>query len=127
MFNIIFLFLFVIVFVIAVMSIINTMSMTVMERTREIGNLRALGVKRPGVVSLFATESAMLGIVGSAFGAVLTVGTCILINDVFHPTWVPPIITRRIPLEVYLIPEYMLYSTGFLVLLAVGAAVIPAR
>jgi putative ABC transport system permease protein len=127
MFNIIFLFIFVIVFVIAVMSIINTMSMTVMERTREIGTLRALGVKRPGVVSLFATESAMLGILGSAFGAALTVGTCVLINNVFHPTWVPPIITRRIPLEVYLMPEYMLYSTGFLVLLAVGAAVIPAR
>jgi putative ABC transport system permease protein len=44
-----------------------------------------------------------------------------------HPTWVPPIITRRIPLEVILVPEYMLYSTVFLVLLSVGAAVLPAR
>ena len=35
--------------------------------------------------------------------------------------------TRRIQLEVYLVPEYMLYSGVFLVLLAVGAAILPAR
>jgi putative ABC transport system permease protein len=127
MFNIIFLFIFVIVFVVAVMSIVNTMSMAVMERTREIGTLRALGVKRPGIINLFATESAMLGILGSMFGTMLTIVTCVLINKVAHPTWVPPIITRRIPLEVYLVPEYMVYSTFFLILLSVGAAILPAR
>jgi putative ABC transport system permease protein len=61
MFDIMFLFIFVIVFVVAVMSIVNTMSMAVLERTREIGTLRALGVKRPGIVRIFALESAMLG------------------------------------------------------------------
>ena len=127
MFDIIFLFIFVIVLVVAIMSIVNTMSMAVMERTRDIGTLRALGVKRPGIVILFATESAILGIVGSVFGTLLTVVICVSVNKVVHPTWVPPIITRRIPLEVYLVPEYMLYSTFFLILLSMVAAVLPAR
>jgi putative ABC transport system permease protein len=127
MFNVIFLFIFVIVLVVAVMSIVNTMSMAVIERTREIGTLRALGVKRPGIVNLFATESAMLGILGSILGVGLTFLSSFLINVVVQPTWVPPIITRRIPLEVYLVPQYMLYSTGFLVLLSVTVAVLPAR
>lgn len=127
MFDIIFLFVFVIVSVVAVMSIVNTMSMAVMERTREIGTLRALGVKRPGIVNMFATESAMLGVLGSMLGIGLTVLSCFVVNVVVQPTWVPPILTRRIPLEVYLVPEYMLYSTLLLVLLSVGAAILPAR
>jgi putative ABC transport system permease protein len=49
------------------------------------------------------------------------------VNVVIQPTWVPPVMTRRIQLEVYLVREYMLYSGVFLVLLAVGAAILPAR
>ena len=60
-------------------------------------------------------------------GIGLTVLSCFVVNVVVQPTWVPPIITRRIPLEVYLVPEYMLYSTLLLVLLSVGAAILPAR
>ena len=127
MFDIMFLFIFVIVFVVAVMSIVNTMSMAVLERTREIGTLRALGIKRPGIVKMFSIESAMLGVLGSIFGIGLTVLSCFLVNVVIQPTWVPPVMTRRIPFEVYLVPEYMLYSAIFLVLLAVGAAMLPAR
>jgi hypothetical protein len=39
--------------------------MAVVERTKEIGTLRALGLKRPGVVILFGIESALLGIIGN--------------------------------------------------------------
>ncbi|HUC98581.1 MAG TPA: FtsX-like permease family protein, partial [Candidatus Polarisedimenticolaceae bacterium] len=127
MFDIMFLFIFVIVFVVAVMSIVNTMSMAVLERTREIGTLRALGIKRPGIVKMFTIESAMLGAFGSILGIGLTILSCFLVNVVIQPTWVPPVMTRRIPFEVYLVPEYMLYSAIFLVFLAVGAAILPAR
>jgi putative ABC transport system permease protein len=69
MFEVIFLFIFVIVSIIAIMSVINTISMAVMERIREIGTLRALGVKRRGIVHLFTIESALLGLCGSLLGA----------------------------------------------------------
>lgn len=127
MFDLMFIFIFIIVFFVAVMSILNTMSMAVLERTREIGTMRALGMKRPGIVSLFAAESAMLGIIGSVLGLGLTILSCFLINVILQPTWVPPILTRRIPLEVYLVPEYIFYSTVFLIVLSVAAAILPAR
>jgi putative ABC transport system permease protein len=126
MFDIIFLFLFLIVFVIAAMSIINTISMAVMERTREIGTLRALGVKRRRIVYLFALESATLGALGSLLGLVLTLLAWLFVKGL-QPTWIPPIITKRIPLEVHLVPEYLLWSMAFLILLAGLAAVFPAR
>lgn len=126
MFDVIFLFTFLIVFTIVVMSVINTVSMAIMERTREIGTLRALGFKRRGIVGLFAAESMLLGILGSLLGMVLTLITWSGVAF-FKPTWIPPQITRRVPLEVYLVPDYMLYSILLLIVLSLAAASLPAR
>lgn len=126
MFDIIFLFIFVIVFVIAIMSIINTISMAVMERTREIGTLRALGVKRNSIVYLFAIESVMLGVIGSMVGLSFTLISWLILK-LMEPSWMPPIITQRLPLEIHLVPLYMLLSVLLLVLLSIGAASFPAR
>ena len=126
MFDVIFAFLFTIVFIIVVMSVVNTMSMAVLERTREIGTLRALGLKRRGVMSLFAIESSLLGIFGTMGGFILT---CIgwWLTDVIRPTWVPPGITNRVPIRIEFVPETMLYSFFFLAVLCLIASVIPAR
>jgi putative ABC transport system permease protein len=82
MFDVIFLFLFIIVFIIVVMSVINTMSMVVLERTREIGTLRALGLKRKGVLSLFAIECSLLGFIGAFWGILITIVGWWLVNVV---------------------------------------------
>ena len=67
----IFMFLSSIVLVIVVMTTINTMGMAIMERTKEIGTLRALGLKFKGVSILFALEGAFLGFFGSIVGIIL--------------------------------------------------------
>jgi len=126
MFDIIFLFIFVIVFIIAMMSVINTVSMAVMERTREIGTLRALGVKRNGIVYLFALESAMLGMLGSISGISLTLISWLMV-EIFKPSWIPAFITKRLPLEIHLVPAYAIFSVLLLVILSIGAASLPAR
>jgi putative ABC transport system permease protein len=126
MFDIIFLLVFVIVLTIAVTSVVNTLSMTVMERTREIGTLRALGMKRPGVVALFAMESAMLGIAGSLAGMVITLLAWVAVK-LLDPQWMPPNFVTYIPLEVYIVPAYMGITLCFLVILSVFASIIPAR
>ena len=126
MFDIIFLFIFIIVFVIVVMSVINTISMAVMERIREIGTFRALGIKRRSIVMLFAIESAMLGLFGSALGVCITILSWVAFR-IIGPTWVPPQMTRQVPLEVHLVPDYVAMTMLFLVVLSVLAAIMPAR
>jgi putative ABC transport system permease protein len=126
MFDIIFLFIFVIVFIIAMMSVINTISMAVMERIREIGTLRALGVKRNGIVHIFSIESIMLGLFGCLLGIGLTLISWFIVK-MLEPSWMPPIITQRLPLEIHLVPEYMSLSIPLLVILSIGAASFPAR
>lgn len=126
MFEVIFMFIFFIVFVIAVMSVVNTIGMSVMERTKEIGTIRALGVKRRGIITLFTIESTLLGLIGVGFGMILTLSNWLLVK-LTKPTWTPPMITGEEPLEVHLVPEYLLISTAVMILLSIGAALMPAR
>jgi putative ABC transport system permease protein len=53
---------------IGALGIANTMAMSVFERTREIGILRALGWKRLRVMKLILIEAAVLGLVGGCLG-----------------------------------------------------------
>ena len=126
MFNVIFSFVFFIVMVIVVLSVINTISMAVVERTRETGTLRALGLKRSGVIKIFALESAMLAGIGSFVGLLLTIlGWAMVVY--FKPTWIPPTIPTKVPLEIHLVPGFLIFTTISMIVLATGAAIISAR
>lgn len=56
---------------IVVLSISNTLSMSVIERTGEIGTSMAIGVRRRGILALFVWEGALLGLTGGAIGVAL--------------------------------------------------------
>jgi putative ABC transport system permease protein len=126
LFDMIFLFIFSIVLVIVIMSVVNTMSMSVMERTREIGTLRALGLKQYGVKFLFATEGALLGFLGSAVGCIIFFAVYAVITA-SHPTYIPPGSSNPVPLRVDLVWPALGRSVFFLALLSLAAAFIPAR
>ncbi|NBE56067.1 ABC transporter permease, partial [Streptomyces boluensis] len=61
--------------VIAVLGVINTLAMSVFERTREIGMLRAIGLDRRGIRRMVRLESVVI----SLFGATLGIGTGIFL------------------------------------------------
>ncbi len=68
--NAIFSVILMIVFVIVISAIVNTSLMTVMERTREIGTLMALGYRRNHILTLFLGEAAVIGFGGGISGLV---------------------------------------------------------
>jgi putative ABC transport system permease protein len=61
---------FIIVFVTA-LGVLNTMVMSVMERSAEIGVLRAMGLRKRGAVSMFLVEGLLIGLAGAALGLLL--------------------------------------------------------
>jgi len=64
-------------FAAASVGIVNAMLMSVHERTREIGTIRAMGMRREGVIRLFLLEGLALGVVAAVVG-VLTGGAMVL-------------------------------------------------
>jgi putative ABC transport system permease protein len=125
LFDTIFIFIFCIVFVIVIMSVTNTMSMSVMERTREIGTLRALGMKRWHIVKLFAAEAMVLAALGSALGLVLTIAAGYAINAA-RLSYVPPSTSDTVPLLVDFVYGRMAAAFLCLVFMAVAAAYLPS-
>ena len=117
----------VIIAVIIVLSIFNTMMMSVVERTAEIGTSMALGVKRRRILGMFLVEGAILGAVGGVLGLALGSLLAWMISSIGIPMPPPPgqswgflgevLVSKRLCVEVFL--------------LAVGstliASVLPAR
>jgi putative ABC transport system permease protein len=124
--DMIFLFIFSIVLISVTMGTINTMSMAVLERTREIGTLRALGLKRRGVLLLFAVEGGVLGLFGSLAGIVLHLAVCTVLR-VVSPTYIPPSGSTPVRLWVDYVPETLFVLTVFLVSLSLITATLAAK
>ena len=57
-----------ILFILAIVGIANTMLMAIFERTKEIGMMRAIGMKGSDIMRLFIFEAGFIGLIGSIFG-----------------------------------------------------------
>jgi putative ABC transport system permease protein len=57
--------------VIAVFGVVNTMALSVFERSRELGMLRAIGLDRAGVKRMITLESLMISMLGAVLGLAL--------------------------------------------------------
>jgi len=68
---------------IAVLSIVNTMTMSVSERMIEFGILRANGWSKGNILSLMTLESALLGIAGGILGCLLGWITTLVVNAMY--------------------------------------------
>jgi ABC-type antimicrobial peptide transport system permease subunit len=93
------------------LGMLNTMLMSVLERTREIGVLRALGWKRRQVVGLILREALVLGLVGGVFGILLGMGLVWALQQI-------PLIGEMLE------PSYGLYLLAQAILVALVAGAI---
>lgn len=75
----------VVIFLVALVIINNTMVMTTMERTVEIGTMRAIGAQRRFVTVLFVVETLALGFIAGSLGAVAGVGLILVLHQVGIP------------------------------------------
>lgn len=106
----------------SVFGVVNTMYISVLQRTREIGLMKALGMHRKGVTRLFRLEAALLGLLGGVLGSGLAVGLGTALN---------PFISNKLSLgEQHLLDfkvnQIVLLIAGLMVV-ATLAGLLPAR
>jgi lipoprotein-releasing system permease protein len=97
-------------------GIASVLSITVVQRTREIGILRAMGTRQRQMLRVFLVQGAVLGLVGSAIGAFAGYGLVWAFN-----TFGPGLF--YIPVAPTLVPVAMAVAT----LTGTIAAAVPAR
>ena len=127
LFDAIFGFIFVLIGGIVLFTVSNTMNTAVIERTTEIGTLRAVGLRQSGIRRMFVTEGLMLGAAGALLGAALALLIAGVVNQL-QLTWLPPGSAEPLPLilRVWSEKRMLVGTTVGLVLIAAVSAWLPA-
>ncbi len=99
------------------LSVINTMAMSVAERTREIGIKRAIGGSRRRIVRELVTEAAMIGFIGGMIGLLLGAIVVVLANEAGRSSGT---------ILFDLTPGTAIFAVGFSTILGMLAGLIPA-
>jgi putative ABC transport system permease protein len=108
-------------------ALFNTMTMSVTERTREIGTLSALGSYPNEIIHSFLREAGLLAVIGVFLGALTTAITTafLMIIDVQMPP--PPGRTDGYPLNIYFSFELVAYAGFGVMCICLLAAYLSAR
>jgi putative ABC transport system permease protein len=128
MFSSIFAFIALVMGVIVLFAVVNTMTMNVMERTNEIGTIRAMGVRRSGIRAQFIAEGSLIGAIGAVIGAGAALLIAALINHA-GLTWIPPANVNEVPLRLDVVGRPLLVAgaTFGLAWVATLAALFPSN
>jgi putative ABC transport system permease protein len=86
----IFFFLTAVVTAVVIVSVSNTMMLSVTERIRELGIMRAIGMRSRGIATMLLVEGALLGVVGSVLGVAAGTGLIQFSNRVLGGIQMPP-------------------------------------
>jgi putative ABC transport system permease protein len=87
------------VFVLVFFSVLEVLTMSFLERTREVGTVRAIGTYRSQLFRMFLLEGALVGFIGGILGVVTGIGLSILVNS-SNIMWLPPGALEEIPVEI---------------------------
>lgn len=125
MFDLIFFFLSIVIFILVFLSIFEIMSMSFFERMKEIGTIRSIGTKRNQVFWLLIKEALVLGIFGGFLGVIAGWGIGNFINRL-GITYYPPTITQPIPLGIGLLYSNCYWPLCIVVFASIISALSPA-
>jgi putative ABC transport system permease protein len=116
----------VIISIIVILSIINSLTMSIFERTREIGAIMAIGAGRSQVMKMLALEGLLLGVIGGLIGVAAGIAIGAVISYIGIPMPPPPASTRPFTAQVDIIPAIILSSFLIAVSSSVLASIYPA-
>lgn len=116
-----------IILVMVLLSVTNSVNMTLFERTREFGTLLALGDKPESVFRLILAENMVLGLFGAGIGIFLGCAAALAISAIGIPMPPPPNANIGYVAFIRLVPVEVLIAGAIGFVATTLAAVLPAR
>ena len=111
--------------IISLFGIVNTLVLSITERTREIGIMRAIGATKKTVRRLFRVEAGVLGFMGGLFGVAISFGFAVGLNQVLNKQLADSGITDRNIVSIS--PQIALIVLLITTLIGMLAGSLPAR
>jgi len=110
---------------VAALGMFNTLTISLIEKTREVGFMKALGTMRHDIYWLFTLESVLIGALGSVIGVVSGVGLGVVLNSAIFGLANS---TGNQAVELFYIPAYLIFLVlGVSILVSLLTGVYPAR
>lgn len=110
--------------IVAALGIANTMVMSILERTREIGIMKAIGGSEGEIKTIFFVEAATIGVMGALLGLVLGWGVTRVANLVVNARLMPE---AELPVNLFYFPVWLILGAiGFSVVVSLAAGLYPA-
>ena len=112
---------------VAALGIINTMLMSVLERTREIGVMKAIGARHGHILTIFLVEGSLIGLAGGLLGLLLAWGVS-LPSHAYVKSMVSERMELKLTESIFVWPLWLVVGAPlFACLITTLAAVFPAR
>lgn len=111
-----------VLFLVVLLATANTLLMSVMERVREFGTLRAMGMQAPNLVRLLQWEGAFLGFGGSLIGLTATLLLRVFLNALHIQMPAPPGTSHGYEMNIHFVPAvYLVVAVGLQLTLQLSA------
>jgi putative ABC transport system permease protein len=105
--------------VVAGIGIANTTYMSILERTKEIGIMKAIGATSTNILEIFLVEAAIIGLIGGLAGAGMGIAMSQVLGFILKSYGM--VFTTAVT------PELILMGVGFSILVGVVSGLLPAR
>lgn len=116
-----------IILLMVLLSVANSVNMSVFERVAEFGTMRAIGDTQTDVFRLVLTENAVLGAVGALLGAAVGTVAALIITKIGIPMPPPPNTNLGYTAYIRIVPSVVVGAGLIGFLATVLAAILPAR
>jgi putative ABC transport system permease protein len=116
-----------IILIMVLLSVANSVNMSIFERVGEFGTMMALGNRSSHVFRLIICENFFLGLIGSSLGVGLGILLAVVISAIGIPMPPPPNADLGYIAQIQLVPSVLLLAFAIGLIATVLAAILPAR
>lgn len=115
-----------VVLLMMLLTVFNTVNMSVYERTAEFGTMRSLGNKSRRVMAMIVVENAFVGLAGALIGGLLGIGLATILSAIGIPMPPPPNSNMTYTAQIRVVPSIILDAMLIGLAATIMASLLPA-